>query len=430
MSGHGQRSPDVFTYLDTLAGPSSLIGWYILLLTKINPKPDGPMGIIDKSTSNINAQLIVGMDVHKDSISACVLDAQSHQIFAERRFAATEKAVSEFIRRIRRRYGEPHCCYEASSCGFVLYRQLTELGVCCQVIAPSSTPRSGRDKKKCDRMDARKLAEFYAGGYLTPVEVPDSELEATRALLRARETLVRDLTRAKHHVTRRLQLLGFSYTGGKNWSKRFDLWLKRIIKSELLSENDRLIIETHLGCVEDLSERIRMLESRIEHEATGDRYRECVAILKSFRGVATVTALTLAAELGDIRRFASARQLMAYLGLVPVIHDSGNSQRHGPITKAGNKHARRALVSAAWKYAPRPAVSGALKKRQEQLRAEYAAVVITTSWKCQKRLNKRFHALLRRKPRGVTAVAVARELAGFLWHALSIADNRQVAVST
>lgn len=358
----------------------------------------------------------VGFDVHKNTISACVLD--EGQVLLERVFKNRVESLKKFINTVRRRAGEPRCCYEASCCGFVLYHELSRLRVHCEVIAPSSIPRRSGDRVKNDRIDARKLASFYEAGLLKGVDIPDREQEATRALIRCRQALVDDLYRTKKRVTSLLLARGLSFTGGTNWSQTFWLWLNRIAREERLEERDQMVLDTYTQHIEYIKAQISALEARIEQEAQTPRYRETVHKLGAFRGIATLSALTLAAEIGDIRRFASPRQLMAYLGLVPSEHSSGDYTKRGSITKAGNVHARKAIVSAAWKYAARPARGHPLKKRQALLEPEDAPRILATSWKAQQRLYKRFHALVHRKPRSVAAVAVARELTGFLWAAL------------
>jgi transposase len=292
-----------------------------------------------------------------------------------------------------------------------LFRLLRELGVDCAVIAPSSIPRRSGDRVKNDRIDAHKLATLYAAGLLSGVNVPDKALEATRALLRCRAALVEELARTKKRTTQLLQTRGLVYRGGSNWSQKFWEWLARI----RLEDIDQCVLDTYIDLIHYLEAQINSLETHIEQEAEKPRYQDVVRLLKAFRGIATLTALTLASELGDIRRFEHPRQLMAYLGLVPTEHSSGNKTHRGSITKAGNCHARRAIVSAAWKYAARPARSHNLKERQRHASPHVVAI----SWKAQKRVYRRFHALAVRRPRSVAATAIAREFSGFLWEAMN-----------
>lgn len=367
-------------------------------------------------SSESTKSIIVGLDVHKATISACVLE--EGQVIFERVFKNSFESLKKFIRLVRRRAGEPSCCYEASCCGFVLYHELKRLSVHCEVIAPSSIPRRSGDRVKNDRVDAQKLASFYAAGLLKGVDIPDREQEATRALIRCRQALVDDLYRTKKRVTSLLLARGLSFTDGTNWSQKFWLWINRIARQKHLDERDQIVLDTYTQHIEYIKSQIAALERKIEHEAEQPRYRDAVRRLGAFRGIAVLSALTLAAEIGDVRRFANPRQLMAYLGLTPSEHSSGDYTKRGSITKAGNTHARKAIVSAAWKYAARPTRGHPLKKRQALLPPAEAPKILAISWKAQLRLYKRFHALAFRKPRSVANVAVARELTGFLWAAL------------
>jgi len=361
--------------------------------------------------ANSKVHVVVGFDVHKDSIAACVYSPATGETLLEQTLRNEPAAVRKLIGRIRDRFGEPRCCYEASSCGFVLFRLLRELGVECEVIAPSSIPRRSGDHVKNDRIDAYKLATLFAAGLISGVDVPDEEIESTRALLRCRTALVEELGRTKKRTTQFLQTRGLSYHGGSNWSQKYWEWLARIE----LEPVDQLVLGVYVDLIHYLEAQIRSLETCLEKEAEKPRYQEPVRLLKAFRGIATITALTLACELGDIRRFEHPRQLMGYLGLVPSEYTSANKTHRGAITKAGNRHARKAIVSAAWKYAVRPTRSHSLKQRQQTVNPHVVAI----SWKAQLRLYKRFHALAIRRPRSVAAVAIARELAGFLWEAMN-----------
>lgn len=364
----------------------------------------------EDNNQSINSNIVAGLDVHQDDISAYIFNSSTGEILSQEQLKNQPVSIGKFIKRTRARFGEPRCCYEASSCGFVLYRQLRDLRVECDVIAPSSIPRRSGDRIKTDRRDAEKLATLYAAGLLTAVDVPDEELEATRSLVRCRAALVTDLTRTKHRAIKFLQTRGFVYRDGTNWSQRFWLWLAKVE----LSDVDQTVLDAYVHLVHYLEAQITTIEAHLKDEAQKERYAGAVATLGAFRGIALITALTLVCELGDIRRFAHPRQLMAYLGLVPSEHSSGNSTKRGSITKSGNAHARKAIVSAAWKYAARPARGHPLRKRQVGL----SPSVIALSWRAQQRLYKRFHALAFRKPRSVAAVAVARELSGFLWQAM------------
>lgn len=354
--------------------------------------------------------VVVGLDVHKDTIMACVYDATTAEIEKPRQFKNDPSRLRRFIGDLQSAGLAPECCYEASSCGYVIYRQLAALGVPCAVIAPSSIPRRAGDRIKTDRRDAENLATMYANNLLEEVDVPDAELERVRALVRCRQTLAEDLTRVKHRTTRLLESRGHVFRQGTNWKQAFWTWLNKVE----LEGADQTVLRVWIDKIHYLEGQMKSVESDIIRASEGERFRDTVRVLCAFRGVACLTAMVLATELGDIRRFSSPPQLMAYLGIVPSEHSSGSTTRRGSITKTGNTRARKALVSASWKYASRPARSRELKKRQE----EVAPHVVAIAWKAQQRLYKRFHTLAVRKPRSVANVAVARELAGFLWAAL------------
>ena len=370
-----------------------------------------------------NAFFSVGLDVHKSSIAVCVFEPLTGAVVLEQTIANQASAIGKLFTRLTQRFGPLRCCYEASSCGFVLYRLLRTMDIDCDVIAPSLIPRRVGDRVKTDRRDATKLATLYAAGVLTPVHVPTPEEEAARALVRCRASLVEELTRAKKRTTQFLLTRGYSFGQGTNWSQRFHAWLTKIE----LSTIDQRILDTYVAGVDYLQTQIRSLEEAIDELARTSPYDEAVKVLRAFRGIDTITAMTLLLEIGDIRRFASPRQLMAYLGLVPSEHSSGEAVYRGSITKAGNSHARKAIVSAAWKYTARPCRSHALKQRQREVPAALAPRVIATSWKAQHRLYKRFHALVHRKPRSVANVAIARELTGFLWEAMQLLSSAPLA---
>ena len=366
--------------------------------------------------------VFVGLDVHRDTIAACVYDPASKAVCLEVELPSDDRAkLRKLMARIRGSIGEPRCCYEASSCGYTLYRTLTDDGVSCAVIAPSSIPRRSGDRVKTDRRDADKLARYYAAGLLTAVHVPDKALLAARTLVRRRVTLVEDLTRTKQRSVLLLQSRGHVYRAGKNWTQKFWRWLEGLA----LNPVDACTLQSLLNQCQMLEAQIREIEQHIEEEAQKACYQRTVQVLQAFRGIGLFTAMQLTCEIGDIRRFAHPKALMAYLGLVPSEHSSGHRTRHGSITKAGNTHARKALVSAAWKYTHYPRRSQALHQRQRHCAAE----VITISWKAQRRLHKRYRSLIQRKAPTKAIVALARELVGFLWEAMQTVPPTPVALA-
>ena len=354
----------------------------------------------------------IGLDVHRDTIAACVDDAKLRCIRDEREFSAQKpKNLCRFVESMRSKYCDFRCCYEASFCGTALCDALTALGVDCAIIAPGSIPRRSGDRIKTDRRDARKLAEYFAAGLLTECFIPDSELRAVRSLLRSREALIKNVGNSKRQTIHFLHTLGHRYNDGGYWTQKFMAWINKL---QLEQPNDEHVLRGHLAEITYVTSRINDVESHIETASESHRYQESVQILQGFRGIGMITAMQLICEIGDFRRFEKPTALMAYLGLVPSQRSSGNTIRSGAITKTGNVHARKALVSAAWKYIHSPRISVALRERQKHCDARTIAI----SQRAQKRLYKRYQALTKRKPPQVAVVALARELVGFLWEAM------------
>ena len=308
-----------------------------------------------------SSRYFVGLDVHRDTIVACVYDAQRRLPCYRAEFSAHDAGkLHRFIDHVRAHFGEPRCCYEASSCGYVLHRSLQKMGVDCEVIAPGSMPRRTGDRIKTDRRDAKKLAEYFAAGLLTACFVPDQQWESARNLVRSRADLVAELHRPKVRALNLLRSRGYVYTDGNPWTQKFMRWLNGVM---LTHENDEHVLRGYLAQIDFLQAQLREVEQQIAKTAALSRFREGVQILQGFRGIALYTAMQLVCELGDMRRFKRPTALMAYLGLVPAQRSSGATLRYGAITKTGNVHARKALVSAAWKYTYSPRVSVALQKR-------------------------------------------------------------------
>jgi len=313
--------------------------------------------------------------------------------------------IVRFIERVRRQ-GAVCCCYEAGPCGFALQRALAAREVPCDVIAPALIPRRAGDRVKTDRRDAAQLAILYRAGALTSIHIPTDQEEAARDLLRCREDIRADLLRARHRLSKFLLRHGRRFTGTKKaWSKAHDAWLRA--QRWPLPALD----QTHaayLRTVDEAVARLRTVEDDLRGLLTLEPLRPRVERLRCFRGIDDLTALTIAAELGDARRFASAPRIMAFVGLVPSEHSSGTRQARGSITKTGNAHVRRVLVEAAWHYRHRPFVGAALRRRQR----EAPAHVVAQAWSAQHRLRGRG------KPNQHVITAVARELTGFVWAAL------------
>lgn len=355
----------------------------------------------------------VGLDAHQERIHAAVLLPGALEAI-EDSFANTADGLRRWVKRLKRRApGAVRCCYEAGPLGYGLLRDLESSGLGCEVVAPSLIPLKPGDRIKTDRRDARKLAELLRGGLLTAVEVPTPEREAVRDLCRAREVVKRDQTRQRHRLSKFLLRRGIRWTQGrKQWTQAHQLWLRG---RRLPHAADQAVLDDHLLALEQITDRLEAFDSKLEAMAAEPAYCEPVGWLRCFRGIDTLTALSIVAELGDIRRFDSARSLMAYLGMVASEHSSGGKERRGSITKAGNGRLRRLLVEAAWHYRHRPAVGYRLRKRREG----QPAAVIAIADRAQRRLHARYQRLSARgKPHNKITVAVGRELAGFLWAAL------------
>lgn len=357
--------------------------------------------------------IYAGLDVHKDSIMAAAFEGMASEPFTVDRLGPDLGKLRRYLRRLERR-GRVRACYEASGAGYVLHRELSRWGVHCDVIAPSLTPVRPGEHRKFDRRDAVALARYYRAGELVTIRVPDECEERVRDLVRCRRTFQREILRARHYVTKFLARRGFIFRGGSNWTRRHRRWLESVLREGALEAEDRIVLGEYLSLFDYEVQRRDELDRRIEALSRTSPYEEPIGRLRCFRGIETLAAMTLQTELGDWRRFQSPRHLMAFVGLVPAEHSSGDRQRQGSITKAGNSTCRHVLVQAAWKYRHRPAVGKELRARQEGQPPH----VIAHAWKAQHRLYRVYHRLAHRRCSQIAAVAVARELVGFLWAAM------------
>jgi transposase len=353
---------------------------------------------------------ILALDQHADSVVAAVLPP-TLRVPVVQAVPADLPGLGRFVDKLVRR-GPVHCYYEAGPCGFALQRFLTTRGVPCDVIAPALMPRRPGDRVKTDRRDAAQLALMARAGALTAVHVPTEQEEAVRDLLRCREDIRSDLLRARHRLSKFLLRHGRRFTATRAWSKRHWTWLRQ--QTWPLEAHT----QTHLAYVRTVDEavaRLQAVETDLRAALVLEPLRTRVARLRCFRGIDDLTALTIAAELGDPRRFTRAGQGMADVGLVPSEHSSGAKRAHGGITKTGNAHLRRVLVEAAWHYRHGPYVGSRLQARQ----AGQPAAIVAHAWTAQQRLHHRYRRLTGRGKRSsVVITAVARELAAFTWAAL------------
>ncbi len=327
-------------------------------------------------------------------------------------------AVAKLVGKLAGKHRRLTFCYEAGPTGYGLYRQIVGLGQACMVVAPSLIPKKAGDRVKTNRRDALSLAKLLRAGELTAVWVPDERHEAMRELTRARTAAVEDLRRKRQHVSAFLLRHGLHYAGKQSWSRAYRNWLCGL---QLAHAEERIVFEEMVLAVRQAQERIERLEEAIRAALPDWSLRAVVTALMAMRGIDVVSATAFLAEIGDLSRFATARELMAYLGLVPSEASTGELIRRGPITKAGNRRARHILVECAWSYQHPPRVGQA---KQVKVAAAPRAVR-AIAWKAQCRLCARYRALIRRgKPKTVAITAVARELAGFIW-----AINRQLTTA-
>lgn len=358
----------------------------------------------------------VGLDVHKESIAIAIADGDGS---APENVATIPNDVALLIKRLKKRGAGStlRCCYEAGPTGFALYRALRAAGIDCIVIAPSLVPQKAGDRVKTDRRDAVKLARFLRSGDLTEVHVPEASTEAMRDLERARDDAKRAERTARHQLSKFLLRYGHRYEGKTAWTGMHLDWIRKQVFDH--EAHNRVLVD-YVHAVESASARVDRLTRDIVELVESWSLRPLVKALQALRGIQIISAVVLAAEVADFARFASAPALMAYLGLVPSEHSSGESQKRGRITGTGNKHVRRILVESAWSYRFRPAMSAAIRKRNEGI----APAVQAIAWKAQHRLNARYKKLLGRgKNKQQTVTALARELAGFVW---SIARQPQL----
>jgi transposase len=355
---------------------------------------------------------IIAFDQHAATTVAAVL-LPGHRMPAFHPLASDSPTILRFVDRLHRQ-GPIRCCYEAGPCGFELQRAFSAHGISCDVIAPALIPRRAGDRIKTDRRDAGQLAVLYRAGALTAIHIPSEQEEAARDLLRCREDIRADLLRARHRLSKFLLRHGRRFTGTKKaWSQRHDRWLRAQTWSiPALDQTHR----AYLRAVEEILARLRDVEDDLRALLTLEPLRPRVERLRCFRGIDDLTALTIAAELGDPRRFPTAPSTMAFVGLVPSEHSSGLKRARGAITKTGNAHLRRVLVEAAWHYRHHPFVGQTLRHRQRGAPAH----LITQAWHAQQRLYRRYQRLAARgKPKQQVVTAVARELTGFVWAALT-----------
>lgn len=361
--------------------------------------------------------LYLGLDVHAENIAVALAEAgRDGEVRNYGEIPNTFHSVEKLLRKLGHPDKELRVCYEAGPCGFVLARFLKKKGIACDVIAPSLTPKGAGDKIKTDRRDARMLARLHRAGELTAVHVPDERDEAIRDLCRARTDAVQDQRSARHQLKAFLLRNGYRYGEKSSWTAAHMRYLRELI---LPHPAMKIVLEEYLQCIDATAERIDRLEVHMQALLDEWHLKPVVLALMGFKGYQIVAAMITVSEIGDIHRFPHPRQLMAYLGLVPSESSSGGSRAQGTITKCGNGHLRWIFNECAQHYRLPPKVSQELTTRQEAIPKTHRRQVIEISWRCQNRLHERGRKLAARgKTRQKAQIAMARELAAFVWEVM------------
>ena len=351
----------------------------------------------------------VGLDVHKETIAVSIAEADGGEVRYLGEVPNTADSVVKLVKRLGKEGARLSFCYEAGPCGYGLHRQLRDLGQDCQVVAPSLIPRKAGDRVKTDRRDSLNLARLHRAGELTAVWVPDGAQEALRDLTRAREDMKHIQLQAKQRLLGFLLRHGKRFEGKDNWTQAHFRWMEEVGFEQPVQQ---IVFQEYVDSVRAITRRIAALDEQMESAARESVFWPVIEGLMALRGVKLITATTIVAEIGDLRRFANAPQLMAYLGVVPSEHSSGESRVRGSITKTGNGHVRRVLVEAAWQYRYPARKTAVLQRRAERASEQVQEI----AWKAQRRLCARYRLLeARGKLKVQVCIAIARELAGFIW---------------
>jgi transposase len=362
--------------------------------------------------------IFVGLDVHKNSIAVALADAgRNAEVRNHGIIGGSLDDLDRMIKKLNAPDKELHFVYEAGPCGYEIFRSLTEKGFDCAVCSPAHIPKSPADRIKTDRRDAMTLARLHRAGELTYVFVPRAEDEAMRDLTRCREDAKKAQRVTQQQLSGMLLRLGFRYSRD-NWTKAHFGWLA---DQKMPTPSQQVVFQECIHAIKETTDRVERLTKQIETLVPTWRMAPVVAALQTLRGVSVIVATTIIAELGDLTRFESPKQLTAFLGLVPSEHSSGEKRQRGKITKTGNGHARRVLVEGAQSYSHAARISRLILKRQEGMSQEVRDI----AWKCQVRLCARFRRLMAKgKNRNTVVTAIARELAAFMW---AIANKTPIA---
>jgi len=357
----------------------------------------------------IRKEYYIGMDVHKDSVQMAVFAETGEEPIYERRLRNdTDLLVKEVIAFCKK--GKTEVAYEAGSLGYVIYRAMTQAKIPCYVLPANKVAKRRTDRIKTDKRDARLIGRELRSKSIKPISVPDDVDEATRDLMRCREDVSEDLRRSKQRLLKFMVRHGYIFTEGKEfWTLKHWRWMD---KTEFKQEHERTVYEEYRSQIRSYEERLVRIEEKIVATAESPRYRAAVSRLRVFKGIDYIIALSVLCEIGDFKRFASAKDFMSYIGLVPSENSSGGKRNQGSITKAGNSHLRRLLIEGAWHYTKNARAGKRLEKRRQGCSAK----MIDVADRALHRLHKKFVRLVfNGKHKNVAVTAVARELAGFIW---------------
>jgi transposase len=366
----------------------------------------------------------VGLDVHKETIAVAVADSHSSEVRFVGQIINTPEAIVKLVSQLSKTKDDLSFCYEAGPCGYGIHRQLLQLGSACQVVAPSLIPKKAGDRIKTDRRDALALARLHRAGELTSVWVPDRAQEGLRDLTRAREDIKHLQLQSKQRLLAFLLRHGRRFMGKCNWTQAHFTWMADL-KFEQPAQF--IVMQEYIDTVVSLTKRIKAFDDHIARAANESVFWPVIQALMALRGLSFVAATSFIAEIGDLKRFATAPQLMGYLGLVPSEHSSGAKKTRGGITKTGNGHVRRLLVEAAWTYRHPARKSRVIQSRAKRTAPEVQEI----AWKAQTRLCSRYRQLeARGKLKVQVSTAIARELAGFIWAIGQVSPQPNVNTST